>query len=314
MTAGGDRDAQRQRAGAAAAAEAVCLHGEEPPGRLRQAVGRHAAAALFFCIPPSSCCCVSVRLLRLLAALLGGRIHRALLRRRYLHRCGIAQLWEAASSALMCICGLSLSGMHGAGLANCALGRRGMTLVEFQMQHAFGFDSFMKIGQGCARYVCIGRVYLYMCKCDQSWSCLPICFLRYICMNVCTYVCSYVYVSMLVTNTMSLVSDVFRLRSAHDGRPPRVRGRQDSGQGARSGRRVGSDRGSDRNHRAHRPAGIPFRLLHIIPQSISSSRSCLSPCPVCVSAALPGIEHRARRRDKERERGPGYRCDGIGIL
>ena len=57
-----------------------------------------------------------------------------------------------------------------------------------------------------------------------------------------------------------------------------------------------------------------FRLLHIIPQSISSSRSCLSPCPVCVSAALPGIEHRARRRDKERERGPGYRCDGIGIL
>ena len=37
-------------------------------------------------------------------------------------------------------------GMHGAGLANCALGRRGMTLIEFQMQHAFGFDSFMKIG------------------------------------------------------------------------------------------------------------------------------------------------------------------------
>jgi hypothetical protein len=36
--------------------------------------------------------------------------------------------------------------MHGAGLANCALGRGGMTVVEFQMQHAFGFDAFMKIG------------------------------------------------------------------------------------------------------------------------------------------------------------------------
>lgn len=36
-------------------------------------------------------------------------------------------------------------GMHGAGLANCVLGREGLVLVEAQHQHAFGFDSFTKI-------------------------------------------------------------------------------------------------------------------------------------------------------------------------
>ena len=36
-------------------------------------------------------------------------------------------------------------GVHGAGLANCALGSHGMVVVELQTHHAFGFDSYLKV-------------------------------------------------------------------------------------------------------------------------------------------------------------------------
>lgn len=36
-------------------------------------------------------------------------------------------------------------GIHGAGLTNCAFASENMILVELQNEHAFGFDSFMKI-------------------------------------------------------------------------------------------------------------------------------------------------------------------------
>jgi Glycosyltransferase 61 len=36
-------------------------------------------------------------------------------------------------------------GIHGAGLANCILSSENMIVVELQNEHAFGFDSFMKI-------------------------------------------------------------------------------------------------------------------------------------------------------------------------
>ena len=86
---GGDRDAQRQRAAAAAAAEARGLHGEEPPGRLRATMGSHAPPlghpVRLFLRSTTVYRCVCVHLLRLLADVLGGRIHRTLLRRGYLH-------------------------------------------------------------------------------------------------------------------------------------------------------------------------------------------------------------------------------------
>ena len=76
---GGDRDPQRQRARAAAAAEAVRLRGEESAGRIPAAVGRHAA---FLGLGLG----LGDHLLRLFAAVVGGPLHRVLLRRGHMHR------------------------------------------------------------------------------------------------------------------------------------------------------------------------------------------------------------------------------------
>jgi hypothetical protein len=36
-------------------------------------------------------------------------------------------------------------GIHGAGLSNCVFGKDGLVMLEMQVHHAYGFDSFMKI-------------------------------------------------------------------------------------------------------------------------------------------------------------------------